>query len=226
MLEIAAIVLVVWTVLVVRVCWALPWVGRGALGRAGAAGSAAEGFQGLTVMVFLGSGGHTGEMVRILAQLDGIGRAAELQCVVGGGDSTSVGQLAPFLAQHPSLATQFITLFRARQVGESKLSSAVSVARSVLDALRKVVLRPASCQPDLFVANGPGTCVVLVGLFFAARVLGLNTRTRLVYIESLARVRDLSLSGKCCYYLTDAFVVQWRSLQLKYPRSECYGILV
>ena len=45
------------------------------------------------------------------------------------------------------------------------------------------------------------------------------------YIESIARVRKLSLSGLLLYklHLTDQFVVQWPQLQSKYPRSQYVG---
>ena len=51
------------------------------------------------------------------------------------------------------------------------------------------------------------------------RVLGRDSKV--VYVESIARVAKLSLSGWILYnsHLTDAVFVQWAELQAKYPRS-------
>lgn len=52
-------------------------------------------------------------------------------------------------------------------------------------------------------------------------------QTRIVYVESIARVNSLSLSGKILYHfrIADAFFVQWPHLQHKFPRSMCCGSL-
>jgi beta-1,4-N-acetylglucosaminyltransferase len=55
---------------------------------------------------------------------------------------------------------------------------------------------------------------------------------RTVYIESWARVKTLSLSGKILKPLVDRFVVQWETLQKKVGekerggRAEYVGVLV
>jgi beta-1,4-N-acetylglucosaminyltransferase len=50
---------------------------------------------------------------------------------------------------------------------------------------------------------------------------------RIVYVESIARVTSLSLSGRILYAAraADAFFVQWPKLQLRYPRSRYAGRL-
>jgi beta-1,4-N-acetylglucosaminyltransferase len=47
----------------------------------------------------------------------------------------------------------------------------------------------------------------------------------LIYIESIARVHRLSLSGKILYHLrlSDSLLVQWPELQAKYPRAHYAG---
>ena len=42
-------------------------------------------------------------------------------------------------------------------------------------------------------------------------------KTRLVYLESVCRVRTLSLTGRLLLRLADAFVVQWDELRAKAP---------
>lgn len=48
---------------------------------------------------------------------------------------------------------------------------------------------------------------------------------KIVYVESIARVETLSLSGKLLYLTADYFLVQWPQLQSKYPRTEYMGRL-
>ncbi len=54
------------------------------------------------------------------------------------------------------------------------------------------------------------------------RAVGL-ARGRVVYVESIARVYRLSLTGKILYHLrlADSFFVQWPDLRTTYPRC-CY----
>lgn len=59
------------------------------------------------------------------------------------------------------------------------------------------------------------------------RILGL-AKGRLVYVESIARVQRLSLSGRLLYHLrmTDMFFVQWEDLLDVYPRAMYKGRLM
>lgn len=58
------------------------------------------------------------------------------------------------------------------------------------------------------------------------RLLGLMD-ARIVYVESIARVRKLSLSGHILYHgrVADLVFVQWPELQARYPRSVHAGRL-
>ncbi len=52
-------------------------------------------------------------------------------------------------------------------------------------------------------------------------------QTRIVFVESIARVTTLSLSGKILYKarLADGFFVQWPKLAAAYPRADFVGRL-
>ena len=65
----------------------------------------------------------------------------------------------------------------------------------------------------------------LIAIFL--QVLGLGWSS-IFYIESIARVKKLSLSGLLLYKLrmADQFFVQWPQLQQKYPRAQYAGRLM
>lgn len=81
---------------------------------------------------------------------------------------------------------------------------------------------------DMIITNGPATGVIVV---LAAKILAFfgiegNGEMKSIYVESWARVKTLSLSGKLLLWagLTDRFFVQWEGLQG--GRKEWRGFLV
>ena len=69
------------------------------------------------------------------------------------------------------------------------------------------------------ISTGAG---VAVSFLLAARMLGIKT----VYVESLARIHELSMSGRMLYPVVDRFLVQWPELAEKYPRATFGGRVV
>lgn len=49
---------------------------------------------------------------------------------------------------------------------------------------------------------------------------------KVIYIESLAKVKTLSMTGKVMYPFVDKFYVQWEELAEKYPKAEYLGRLI
>lgn len=130
------------------------------------------------------------------------------------------------------------TIHRARKIHQPLLTTPFSSLRCLRDSLR--VLRQHDRYPDLVLTNGPGTGVIVVLasiilLFFGFHGPTISIpsspsspsslssssspqshhptgRMRSVYIESWARVRTLSLSGRILKPLVDRFLVQWPQL--------------
>lgn len=48
-------------------------------------------------------------------------------------------------------------------------------------------------------------------------------KSKIIYIESFARVNNASLSGKLVYPIADLFLVQWESMVEIYPKSTYTG---
>ncbi|KIX95475.1 uncharacterized protein Z520_08992 [Fonsecaea multimorphosa CBS 102226] len=221
------------------------------------------------LLVVLGSGGHTAEMLNILnqyrrLQLDFTKRTY----VVSSGDDFSTSKARDFEAEMLSnlsssslvpedaaLNYSVVTVHRARRVHQSLLTTPVTSLRCLWDCLN--VLRgthrdfksqpggkaPPS-YPDLILTNGPGTGVIV---FLASIILlffGLSSpstagseaeftqsgQMRTIFIESWARVKTLSLSGRLLKPFVHRFLVQWPQLaaqqQGKAKNVEFVGSLV
>lgn len=73
-------------------------------------------------------------------------------------------------------------------------------------------------KPDLVVSTGAS---LAVGFAIASKLLGI----RFVYIESISRAQELSVSGKLVYPLCHEFYVQWPTLCNKYTKAKYKGIV-
>ncbi|XP_028588575.2 UDP-N-acetylglucosamine transferase subunit ALG14 isoform X3 [Podarcis muralis] len=85
--------------------------------------------------------------------------------------------------------------------------------------------RAETASNSLVLCNGPGTCVPICASALLLRMLGIKSVT-IVYVESICRVENLSLSGKILYHFSDYFIVQWPALKEKYPKSLYLGRIV
>ncbi|XP_040152602.1 UDP-N-acetylglucosamine transferase subunit ALG14 homolog [Anopheles arabiensis] len=162
-------------------------------------------------MIVMGSGGHTAEMLRIVERLDGE-RYSPRQYVIASTDKTSVVKVIESeVRRQPDTQKQtyeIVTIPRSRAVHQSYFSSVATTVLSLLSCV-PIVLK---ARPELILTNGPGTCVPVCLVAFLARLLFLNTKCRIVFVESFCRVRSLSLSGRILLYIVDMFVVQWPEL--------------
>lgn len=73
-------------------------------------------------------------------------------------------------------------------------------------------------RPDMVVSTGAS---VAVNFAIAAKLLGI----RFLYVESISRAEELSLSGKIVYPLSNEFYVQWPGLCERYPRAIYRGMV-
>jgi beta-1,4-N-acetylglucosaminyltransferase len=167
--------------------------------------------KGKNVLVFLGSGGHTAEMLVLLRNPPEM----NVTWMYSQGDELSKNKA---LAAMPN--SKAVAITRARKIRQSWYTTPITSIHSFLSALLPIL----QLQPDLALLNGPGTAVIIVLCLYILKFWGLKA-TRITYIESFARVDSLSLSGRLLLFFVDRFLVQWRAL-LKYPRAEFVGVLV
>jgi UDP-N-acetylglucosamine:LPS N-acetylglucosamine transferase len=79
--------------------------------------------------------------------------------------------------------------------------------------LLKILLKE---RPNVIVSTGgDATCP----LSFLGKAMGVE----IIYVESLARVTDLSGNGKVMYHIADLFLVQWEGLLKKYKKAQYWG---
>ncbi|KXN67352.1 glycosyltransferase family 1 protein [Conidiobolus coronatus NRRL 28638] len=177
----------------------------------------------LKLGIVMGSGGHTMEMTQLLQSLDTLTFPSRSYFITSGDklseDKVKAVELEVFKSQ--SKQYKIIQIPRSREVGQSWLTVPFSVLKTLMIA-SKVLLDE---DLDTLISNGPGTSV---SLFYSIKLFKIFKliSTELIYIESIARVNSLSLSGKLVYPITDLFLVQWPQLLKNYKKAKYKGILV
>lgn len=199
------------------------------------------------LLVVLGSGGHTSEMLSILENLgpDYLdSRFDKRTWVVSSGDAFSAERAKKFehwMGQRSSSRSSWdiATVHRAREIHQPLYTTPVSCLKCLWDCMQalrgthrdlKSTSNGARSKPggggaattpypDLILTNGPATAVILilasmVLMFFGLAPINPGTEAggamRSIYIESWARVKTLSLSGKILRYFAGRFLVQWK----------------
>jgi beta-1,4-N-acetylglucosaminyltransferase len=174
------------------------------------------------ILIVLGSGGHTAEML-LMTQNIGLEKWRRRTWIVSSGDAFSARKAAELEeemfwniggGERRVGQWEVVEVPRARKIHQGLLTTPFSALRC-LWACWGVLGRWDA--PDLLLTNGPGTGVItilasLILRFFDFSGSGAG-KTRVVYVESLARVKKLSLSGRILVRVADRFLVQWEELE-------------
>ena len=190
--------------------------------------------ESIHLMVVLGSGGHTAEMLLMLSNPHLTRqRYTRRTYVVSEGDDFSSGKAVEFekdlkardgspgSREGTRIGYSIYTVPRARKIHQPLLSTPLSSFRCLAAAISMLRKHPAG-KPDLILVNGPATAliVVLAGLVleYFSFLPGWDKwrrRTRSIYVESWARVRTPSLSCRLIVTLglCDQVLVQWLQLE-------------
>ncbi|XP_037355093.1 UDP-N-acetylglucosamine transferase subunit ALG14 homolog [Talpa occidentalis] len=182
--------------------------------------------ESLSLLVVAGSGGHTTEILRLLEKLSDA--YSPRHYIIADTDEMSGQKIKSFELNRDNRdpSTTFPKYFihripRSREVKQPWLSTVLTTLYSTWLSF-PLTLR---VKPDLVLCNGPGTCVPICISALLLGILGIK-KVIIVYVESICRVENLSLSGKILFHLSDYFVVQWPTLKEKYPKSVYLGRLV
>ncbi|CAF0806991.1 unnamed protein product [Brachionus calyciflorus] len=175
--------------------------------------------------VVLGSGGHTGEMMKLLSGTD-LNLYRPIDFIVAETDKMSVEKVKQLEeSTNQKLEYQINFIKRSRSVGQSYFTSVYTTIMAILYSIPLMF----KLKPELLIVNGPGTCIpCCLIVFILSRALFFIPKCKIVYVESICRVKKLSLTGKILYSLriADSVVVQWPELKQKYPKSVYLGQLV
>ncbi|EPS72125.1 hypothetical protein M569_02633, partial [Genlisea aurea] len=179
----------------------------------------------LRTLIVLGSGGHTAEMMNLLSAMD-LHLFKPRYYIAAASDGMSLQKARVFedsLNGEAVGSCRFEQIYRSREVGQSYITSICTTLIALIHALRLMI----SIRPQVILCNGPGTCIPLCAIAFAFKAVGMRWSS-IFYVESIARVKRLSLSGYLVYKLrmADVVFVQWPQLKDKYPRANYVGRLM
>jgi beta-1,4-N-acetylglucosaminyltransferase len=143
------------------------------------------------IAVILGRGGHTAETLSIVNNL---GPNYDYLYLIGILDS-----LTPSKIKIPGRVLPVIPPRLLPQ--DSKIMSIIRTVITLFLSFIYLLL----FRPRIVISCGTG---LTVPIFYAARTIGIKT----VFIESIARVESLSITGRLLLGKTNLFIVQWREL--------------
>lgn len=171
----------------------------------------------LKTVYCIGSGGHTTELLRLMSHLDSKKFHPRL-FILTKNDISSEVKIQE--VENDSTNYSVYRIPRSRNVKQSYVSSLFTTIYATLCTV------PVLCRfkPDVIFCNGPGTCVPVCLVAFLLRCLFILD-CRIVFIESLCRVRTLSLSGKILQFFADVFIIQWPQLRDACFRARYFGRL-
>jgi len=156
------------------------------------------------ILVNLGMGGHTSQILRLV---DNLGSKYKYEYLLGDDDQTSERKITfkgkihcvknPRLMKHKSLIPVILNMF--------------PTTIQTFKILWKT-------RPYAVLSAGPS---MAIPLFWIAKVMDIKT----IFVESWVRVHHKSNTGKLVYPVSDIFIVQWESMKKVYPKAKFAGRL-
>lgn len=144
-----------------------------------------------------------------------------LVCNPGGHFSTMMG-LKTFWSAYPREWVTYpkfdtLELSRNELVYWVEMQEARMLGKACINFTKALVILRKS-QPDLVISTGAS---IAVPFLMASKLFGIRT----LFIESITRSSNLSLTGKLLYNLVDEFYVQWPECVERYPKAQYRGIV-
>lgn len=171
----------------------------------------------LKTILCVGSGGHTTELLRIKQKLISQKYQPRLYIVA---DNDVSSEVKIHSLENGDKNYSLSRIPRSRTVKQSYSSSVFSTLYATLHTIPVVY----SFKPDVILCNGPGTCIPVCVVAFLMRCIFLLD-CRIVFVESICRVRTMSLTGKILQYFADIIIVQWPQLRDVCFRAKYFGRL-
>ena len=165
-----------------------------------------------SIMIILGSGGHTGEILLMIKNLD-FNKFSDCYFVSAHNDKNSENKAKESLDLNKFQNTKFyfLKIYRARNVGQSFKSSIPTTIYALFQSFFILI----KYRPNMVVTNGPGVAFPIVFIGYFLRILMILCEFKIMFIESYCRTKSISLCGKIVEPLCDRFIVLWKDLQTK-----------
>lgn len=139
-------------------------------------------------------------------------------CLVGssGGHLTHLYMLKSFWENKDRFWVTFDkpdarSLLTGEKVYSAYYPSNRSIKALLINSWRAVKVL-AKEHPDLIVSSGAAPAIPF---FWIGKIMGAKT----VYIEVFDRINTPTITGKVCYPVTDAFIVEWEEMKKIYPKA-------
>ena len=163
-----------------------------------------------SIMVILGSGGHTWEMIKILSRLNWENFLPIY--IIASSDTHSLNDIINFEKKF-SRKFFYERIKRPREHYQDSKSWIVRLRAyySFFKSFRLIYQH----NPDYILTNGPSTCVPIIRCGYILKKLGF-INTKLIYVESAARVNNLSESAKLVKNYVDDMFCFWLKLKDTY----------
>ena len=152
----------------------------------------------LRICVGASAGGHLNQLLKLLEVSDSWPGRPDLYV-------TTMTELAEKLERYGPVYV----------VGECNRRHPLKILAVFARGLRLVIRE----RPDVIITTGslPLALLCLCGKMFGAKV---------VWIDSIANVERLSVSGRMTRYFADLFLIQWPDLEKRYENVEFAGAIV
>lgn len=153
----------------------------------------------MKILVILGSGGHTAQMMKLLKLL---GNRYEYEYLVNDNDEVTGKKITGkvHILKNPRLYKE--NPLRLLYKGTFDFVASIKLMKNF----------------DAVISAGPG---ISVPVFYAAKML----RKKTIYLESWSRASSMSVSGKLCYPISDLFFIQWPQQKKNYKKAIYAGRL-
>lgn len=140
-----------------------------------------------------------------------------------GGHLEQLLMFEPLMKKYPSIIVTEDTYYDIKmhckkyklyQVNRKEL---LSIFRMIfnINASIKILLKE---KPTIIISTGVLATIPIC-------IVGKILRKKIVYVESFAKTKSLTKTGKLMYQIADQFYVQWQELAFLYPKSIYRGSL-
>jgi len=156
------------------------------------------------ILVVLGEGGHSAELLRLVPELRSAGDVTFL--------ATTNDVLAEAWVPEEDVLDR---VRRPRHKESTRVGTVADLIRCVIGCFVVAWRR----KPTVIVSSGPGVGAVMCWVGWLAG-------SRIVFVETIARVTGLSMAGRLTRPIADRFFVQWPQAQDQAPGAIYAGQLM